>query len=417
MLALPPCVQAQGYKQLYNFQGMKDGASPYFGLLMYGEELYGTTLDTNDNYRGGTIFKLSNGGSETVLHSFRAREGINPAGPLVVDASGNLFGVASVGGRLACTSPNVIVRGCGTVFRLARDGTLTVLHAFRGKKDGAQPNAGVTIGKNGNLYGTTTFGGRGKCSLESLSPGCGTIFEVAPDGTETVLYAFKGGSADGDFPYSGLLADKAANLYGMTYSGGVDNDFCDGFGCGTVFKLSPGSVETVLYAFCSEAKCADGAMPLATLVDLKGMLYGTTETGGAYGFGTVFSLDPKTGVETILHSFCGNCDDGGFPYSGVVADSGGDLYGTTLSGGVGSGGSGWGVVYKLARDGTETVVYTFCSVTQCTDGANPTAGLLLHRGKRYGTTYDGGPSNCKLGRRAGCGVVFVLYEKHQGPDS
>ena len=178
-----------------------------------------------------------------------------------------------------------------------------------------------------------------------------------------------------------------------------------------MFRLTPRGVETVLYSFCAQTNCADGALPEAAgpslIVDKRGNLYGTTAAGGANnisfpgGVGTVFELMPS-GTETLLYSFCAqtNCTDGATPTAGLIMDKAGNLYGTTFHGG---GTSDDGTVFELTHRGTETVLYSFCAQTDCGDGALPQAGLIMDKaGNLYGTTVQGGANNF-LG-----GVVFQL---------
>ena len=283
--------------------------------------------------------------------------------------------------------------------------TETVLHSFTGGVgDGILPFAGLIADSKGNLYGTTSNGG--------ASDG-GVVFKLSPGGIETVLYSFCGkpGCSDGAGPRAGLIADSSGNLYGTTNQGGGSE--CNGPGCGVVFKLAPNGTETVLYSFCSLLSCSDGALPLGGLIaDRAGNLYGTTYEGGGsgciYGLGlcgVVFKLSPPIPpatkwTETVLHSFTGS--DGAGPSAGLIADSKRNLYGTTSTGG----GPDRGVVFKLAPNGTETVLYSFCSLPSCSDGALPEAGLIADSsGNLYGTTYGGG-SECIYG--PGCGVVFKL---------
>jgi len=234
----------------------------------------------------------------------------------------------------------------------------------------------------GNLYGTTEYGGDLNCN-GGLLPGCGTVFTLV-QGHESVLHTFTA-SPDGAFPLPGLTQDSAGNLYGSTFQGGTSSA-----SNGTVFKVSKAGNEKVLYNF---AGTPDGQAPYAVLTrSVSGDFYGTTGFGGAFGFGCVFKLS-KLGQETTLYSFSGGAD-GGTPFSGVILDSAGNLYGTTYSGGS----SGFGVVYKLDSSGTETVLHTFTSTP---DGANPYSGLTRDtQGRLYGTTYYGGTS--------GFGTIFVI---------
>jgi uncharacterized repeat protein (TIGR03803 family) len=315
---------------------------------------------------------------ETVLYAFKGgSDGAEPFAGLISDKAGNLYGTTQGGGS----------NDFGTVFRLAPDGTETVLHSFEGgTDDGGVPEAGVIADYAGNLYGTTYGGGANDF---------GTIFKLAPDGAETVLYFFKGGN-DGAMPVAGLVRDSAHNLYGTTRNGGGSSNCTDG--CGTVFKLAPDGTETVLHAF---ADGSDGANPNAgVIVDAAGNIYGTTVRGGANGYGTVFKL-AADGTETVLYNFCSrlNCADGTTPYSGLISDSAGNLYGTTALGGITRGSRiGNGTIFKLATDGTETVLYVFPGGDH---GSGPSYGSLLadKAGNLYGTVGGGAD---------GQGIVFKL---------
>ena len=187
--------------------------------------------------------------------------------------------------------------------------------------------AGLLQDASGNLYGTTFAGG---------TNGYGTVFKVTPAGVETVLYSFSGGT-DGQYPQAGLIQDASGNLYGTTYGidlyGGTNSN-------GTVFKVTPSGVGTVLYSFGTGT---DGNYPYAGLIqDASGNLYGTTTGGGANNKGTVFKVTPA-GVETVLHSF-GTGTDGRYPYAGLIQDTSGNLYGTTHGGGT----NNIGTVFKIS---------------------------------------------------------------------
>jgi uncharacterized repeat protein (TIGR03803 family) len=245
---------------------------------------------------------------ESVLYYFPGSGHYGPVTGVVLDKEGNLYGVADDG-------------ALGEVYEVTTSGTEKELYGFTGGADGYGPAGDLIFDKKGNLYDTTAYGGEGQdCYL-----GCGTVFKLAPDGTETVLYSFTGGM-DGYSPLAGLVLDRKGNLYGTTFSGGGSG--CGG-GCGTVFKLAPDGTETVLHRFDD----SDGANPRGGLVfDAKGNLYGTTTGGGAYGGGTVFKLTSSGGnwTETVLHSF--GWSDGAGPY-GSLLRKGGILYGTTSWGG------------------------------------------------------------------------------------
>jgi uncharacterized repeat protein (TIGR03803 family) len=286
--------------------------------------------------------------TETILHSFVSLPyGANPQANLIADASGNFYGTTFSGGRYGSTAE----LGCGTVFKLARDPTgkwkETVLYNFTCDSDGGNPAGGLILDASGNLYGTTEQGG--SFSQEPCTySGCGVVFKLTPvvkgKWAETVLYSFQG-TDDGYIPVAGLVFDDAGNLFGTTYYGGPG-------GWGTVFELTPGAkggwTETTLYSFTDGA---DGANPSGSLtLNSSGAVYGTTQYGGdlncpggdrVYGCGTVFQLtknSDNTWTEAVLYSFT-DSDDGGYPLSNVIFDSEGMLYGTTPSGGAGSGGT------------------------------------------------------------------------------
>ncbi len=313
----------------------------------------------------------------TLLYTFTGgADGGDPIGGLIMDAQGNLYGTTAEGGNLGC------LHGCGTVFKLDTTGSETVLYSFTGTGgDGYFPSAALVQDVQGNLYGTTQLGG---------AYGYGTVFKVDPSGSETVLYSFSGAGDGGDPDLAGLVRDNQGNLYGTTHFGGT-------YGYGTVFKLDSTDVETVLYSFTGVG--GDGAGPSGGVVrDAQGNLYGTTESGGAYGgpfgYGTVFKID-TTGKETVLHSFSGS--DGYQPWAGVILDAQGDLYGTTRQGSQGVDG-GPGLVFRLSRKNKETVFHRF---GRRKDGNYPTAGVVRDaRGNLNGTTSSGGIWNC--------GTVFTV---------
>jgi uncharacterized repeat protein (TIGR03803 family) len=349
--------------------------------------------------------------SEKVLYSFCSQtncpDGAAPLGG-VIDVKGTLYGTTGFGGNASCDNGS----GCGALFSFdPKTGSEKALYAFCSQAnctDGAYPAAGL-IAMNGILFGTTSGGGDTLCST-----GCGTLFSVDPaTRAEKTLYTFcsQQNCAVGARPFAGLM-NLNGTLYGTTLSGG--NTSCRN-GCGTVFSLDPATgAEKVLYSFCNQLNCADGSLPFAGLTYLNGLLYGTTGAGGlntcggGTGCGTVFSLDPNTGAETVLHTF-GNGADGKEPQASLIAVNG-TLYGTTDGGG--NPGClqkfGCGVVFSLdPNTGAEKVLYAFCSQKNCTDGANP-AGLINVKGTLYGTASAGGNTGCG---GAGCGIVFSIGPK------
>ncbi len=323
---------------LYSFCSQKnctDGRNPYASLIDASGKLYGTT-EQGGTYDLGTVFSVGPAtGAETVLHSFGSGTDAAVAGTGLIEVGGTLYGTTYAGGQ---NCKNYGIPGCGTVFSVdPKSGAESVLYSFCSQKncaDGSEPSAGQ-IDANGTLYGTTSSGG---------AYGGGTVFAIDPGtGAETVLHTF-GSGADGATPLAGLI-DVKGMLYGTTADGG-SNTNC-GSGCGTVFSVNPATgAETVLYSFCGRQSCTDGAMPEASLIDVKGTLYSTTSFGGANcnrkyaGCGTVFSVDPSTGAESVLYSFCSRkkCADGSYPFASLV-DVKGTLYGTTQYGGAGGGGT------------------------------------------------------------------------------
>jgi uncharacterized repeat protein (TIGR03803 family) len=256
------------------------------------------------------------------------------------DEAGDLYSTTEAGG--------LVGQDLGVVFKLDRADKETVLHTFTGGADGAFPFAGLIRDDQGNLYGTTRYGG---------TYDVGTVFNVDPTGKEAVLYSFTGGT-DGANPYAGLIRDKEGNLYGTTLYGGDLSCTLEGpFGCGVVFRIDRSGQETVLHSFTGGG---DGGFPAAGLIqDEEGNLYGTTQFGGlascSFYCGVVFKLD-LTGKETVLHSFTGYAD-GSNPFAGLIRDETGNLYGTASAGGPGTENNG--VVFKLDRMGKETVLHTF----------------------------------------------------------
>jgi uncharacterized repeat protein (TIGR03803 family) len=375
---------------------------------------------------------------EKVLYSFQGgTDGSTPAGGVVFDSQGNLYGATSGGGSGSCAG----FFQCGTVYQLSPPAQKggpwieTVLHNFQGNKsgDGTGPGGGLVIDKAGNLYGTTGYGGTGGCVLLGSKEGCGTVYELSPPKvkggawTERVLYSFKGGK-DGYVPDGDLVFDSAGNLYGATIFGGGKGTTCNSLYqyCGTVFELSPPQqkggkwTEKVLHSFAGIAagkQSGDGANPNGGLVfNSKGAIYGTAEIGGlasgqcsAGGCGTVFMLEPPkveggTWAEEVLDRFSLVNSGAAEPVAGVRFDPSGSLYGTTLGGG----NSGSGTIFQLAprSDGkwVERVLYRF---RDGNDGGSPRASVVLDsEGNLYGTASGGGT--------VGGGTVFRLKYNPQG---
>jgi uncharacterized repeat protein (TIGR03803 family) len=310
---------------LHAFGAIPDAENPFTGSLIFDPEgnIYGTTCcggTGGGNGGRGTIFEINTSGVESVLYSFQGTpDGEFGNGTLLRDAAGNFYGTTYQGGT----------DGWGTVYELNAAGTESVLYSFTGKLDGADPYAEVLVQDSaGNLYGTNYYLGAHEW---------GTIFKLAPDNTETTLYAFPG-DPGAYLAYSGLVADGAGNLYGVTEGGGTE---CQPYGCGTVYRVTPAGDFSLIYSFQGTP---DGASPFAGLViDKAGNLYGTTISGGTDNMGTVFKIDPA-GNETVLHNFGGR--DGAQPFSPVVLDAKGNIYGTTRAGGT----KDQGVVFAITQN-------------------------------------------------------------------
>lgn len=367
----------QAEKVLYRFAGGTDGSNPAPTLLNVGGTLYGTAFA--GGAKGlGTVYSIAPSGTKATLYSFAGgTDGANPNAGLV-NVAGTLYGTTARGGPSKD----------GTVYKITTAGTETVLYRFKGGTDGLEPLAGSLIHLNGALYGTTVNGGISGCD----GPGCGTVFKVSTAGSYRQLYKFAGRS-DGGNPYYGL-SDVGGTLYGTTAVGGGSG--CrSGYGCGTVFKITTSGTETVLYRF---AKQTDGATPLSGLVNVNGVLYGTTEVGGASKLGTIFKVT-TSGTETVLYSFKGGAD--GAYADGSLTNVDGTLFGTTGSGGAANDGT----IYALSsHSGREIVLYSFAGGS---DGAHPGYSNLINvGGTLYGTTGDGGGTGCYSG--GGCGTVFLL---------
>lgn len=371
-----------GYQVLFEFPSLGSscpaGAVPEGSLIVVNGTLFGTTA-VGGGYGAGTLFALSLNGTEQVRFSFNNGPGspVNP-GVGVAAVNGTLYGSTSQGGAY----------DSGTIFGIGIwSRNAGVIHSFGGSPaDGKAPAAAI-IAAHGVLYGTTAAGG---------TQGDGTVFSIdLQTGKERVLYSFGARASDGKAPYAALLLLNG-KLYGTTTAGGIS-------GVGTVFSVDPNTGrERVLYSF---SNYFDGQDPVAPLISVNGMLYGTTLQGGAYtsgSGGTVYRIDASGKNESIIHSF-GSGDDGARPYSPVVA-LGGVLYGTTSAGGANGGN---GTIYSInLTSGKEQVLHSFGVGS---DGAFPVAGLLKLSGKLYGVTALGGIiGSCLMSEETGSGTVFVL---------
>lgn len=314
----------------------------------------------------------------TNLLNFDGNNGAEPSVGLVQGIDGDFYGTTAIGGSRRCAPI-----GCGGIFRIDSQGTLTGLD-FEGA-DGSLPEASLILATNGNFYGTTKNGGSGVPCGSTEFPGCGEIFEVAAAGKLMTLYSFlctQTGCPEGFSPLAALIQAADDNFYGTTFSGGSGTN-----GGGTVFKITPSGTLTTLYNFCTEANCADGYLLYAGLVQADdGNFYGATFEGGTYNYGTVFKITPL-GKLTTLHSF--DESDGNAPVATLVLGTDRNLYGTTSQGGdlTCAQPYGCGTVFKISKTGTLATLHIFEKV----DGTNPEAGLILATdGNFYGTTDSGG---------------------------
>src|SRR6202167_1396665 len=323
------------------------------------------------------------------LVNFGGTNGTDPNLSPIQGTDGNLYGGTAVGGEYSQ----------GVLFNMTPSGTLTRIYSFcaeLGCPDG-KGGAPEVLGTDGNLYGSNQGGG---------AFGDGTIFKVTEKGVLTTLHSFDG--TDG-LEIKHLVQASSGNFYGTTSNGGNLSE-CNGIGCGTIFEIAPNGKLTTLYNFCSLSGCADGAVLYDALVQgTDGNFYGTTWAGGTGNGGTVFKITP-TGMLTTLYSFCvpdyPYCGDGSNPIK-LVQGADGNFYGTTAYGG----GNGEGSVFKITPSGTLTTIYSFCAQIACTDGSTPRDGLTLGSdGNFYSTTYYGGADNQgTLFEITAAGVLTTLH--------
>ncbi len=379
---------------LYSFKGSKDGGLPFAGLLAdTAGNLYGT-LTEGGSAGNGAVFKLTPPAkarkpwTKKLLHSFAGgpKDGADPQGGLIADASGNLYGTTVSGGA-----------GFGTAFELIKPAPgksawkAKLLYVFNGGQDGSMPDGSLLLDAAGNLYGTTSEGGGGgatTCVVGGAPVYCGTVFRLSPPAhgkaawAETILYSFVGGANDAAVPRAGLIANGGFTLFGTTQYGGP-------FDFGTVFSLTPPPggqgawTESVLLFFPAGA----GVAPQCTLLmDNVGTLYGTSNE-------SVFSVSANDQY-SLLHHFTGQ--DGAYPgYAGLVADASGNLYSTTSAGGLNSNN---GTIFEMTPPAagqtawTQTVLHTFGGNPD--DGQTPYAPVIRDAaGALYGTTFNGGTYN------------------------
>ncbi len=306
---------------------------------------------------------------------------------LVRDSAGNLYGTSVQGG----------IFGGGTVFQVTPAGVHTVLYDFTGGADGGEPYKGVTLDAQGNLYGTAVTGGGGSCE-----GGCGVVYKLSNSGgswNQTVIHTFTG--SDGSGPGSPVAIDKNGDVFGTTPTGGAN-------GIGVVYQLREDAGAwkfRVIHTFTG-GDDGGGGSASRLLIDAAGNLFGVCTVGGANGFGTVFEMSQHQGQWqlTTLYAFK-DSPDGALPYGGLVADKGGNFYGTTYY----AGASDLGTVYQLTKINgvwTERVLYSFQGGS---DGGSPISTLVADAaGNLYGTTSEGGAAAC------GCGTIFKMSRDSSG---
>ncbi len=334
-----------------------------------------------------TTAVFSPGQTLTILYNFGSQigftDGINPSSVLVQATDGNLYGTTEYGGN----------HGYGTFLKMSLTGALTTLYSFCSQdncSDGMLPLGGLVQGTDGNFYGTTVGGGTNNY---------GTVFKITPQGILTTLHNFN--FTDGGAPYAALVQGTDGNFYGTTL---------DGINvAGTVFKITPEGELTSLHTF----NTTDGSYPYAALVQAKdGNFYGTTSEGGANSDGTVFKITSE-GTFTTVHNF--NDTDGRDPIAALVQASDGNFYGTTGAGGA----NGDGTIFRMTAGGTLTTFYSFCSKQNCTDGGVPGGPVTQAAdGNFYGTTTEGGNGYGTIFKIDPQGELTTLYNSSQyGADS
>ena len=349
-LATAP-LNAQTYKVLYNFgSNSGDPTDPrYSGTIA--QSRGGSLLSTaNDAWTDGlgTAFRITPRGTLTVLHYFNGTDGQAPQGGLTLGTDGNYYGTTESGGGF----------GYGTVFKMTAQGSVTTLYSFTNGTDGGSPSAAPIQGIDGNFYGTTAGGS-----------GNGSVYKITASGTLTSLHSFS--DSDGAIPYAPLVQGRDGNFYGTTANGGSNY-------LGTIFRIKSSGKFQVLFSFDG----THGANPYAPLIQgSDGNFYGVTVGGGSSGGGVVFKMAPS-GRLTVLYNFTGG-SDGSNEVGGLMQATDGNFYGTNNLGGA----SNWGVLFRVTPTGTFTVLHDF----EWNSGASPQVTLLQHTsGVLYGDTAVGG---------------------------
>jgi len=402
--AVPPAVTLTFIHNFGSVPGGGDGVQPNGPLLQASDGNFYTTTraggaNSCSGFACGTIVRVTPAGSEAVMYSFgaSATDGYGSSAPLIQGSDGALYGTTAFGG----------IHGAGTVFRITLAGAYTVLYSFGASaSDGTVPVSALVQGSDGNFYGTTSNGGANHCANIPGSGGnCGTVFRLTPTGVETVLHSFGGSPSDGVEPLGSLIQGSDGNFYGTTIDGGANSCASGTHNCGTVFRITPAGVVTILHSFGTSP--ADGLAPQGPLIQgSDGAFYGTTPSGGGgtcghqFGCGTVFRITPA-GTVTILYAFAtiNGRSDGYGPSPFLTQAGDGNFYGTTHSGGAVPADSN-GTVFRLTPSGVKTILYSFGPLN--TNPSDPGAGVTAASdGAFYGVTSNSGQGH-------GLGTVFKL---------
>jgi uncharacterized repeat protein (TIGR03803 family) len=381
VIAASIVTHAQTYSVLYNFGSAKDDpfTPSHPGIVAQGRDgnLYSTA--PHGGTCCGSVFQITPAGKFKNIHNFTGNsgDGAFPQGGVTLGTDGNFYGTTYEGGSSQA----------GAVFKVTSGGSYTTLYSFSGGSDGGYPYAPPIEGNDGNFYGTTPMGG----DLNKCNSGCGTIYKITPAGKLTTLYEFD--ITHGNGPYTPLVQGTDGNFYGTAEGGGVNNS-------GVVFKITPTGTYTVLFVFDS----THGEFPLAPLIQgSDGNFYGTTYAGGTHGAGVVFKIT-AAGKIAVLHNMNGTTD-GNAPYGGLVQATDGNFYGADLYGGtkICNGGNNCGTFFKITPKGAFSVLYQFDGTT----GEGPAITPFQHTaGSVYGDTQIGGTGDVSPCTTGNCGVFY-----------
>jgi uncharacterized repeat protein (TIGR03803 family) len=407
-LASPPIWGASAQVTvIHNFATTPgDGELPASALTLGPDGNFYGTSQGGGSFLGGTVFRITPSGTETVLYSFGSipGDGSSPLAGLVQASDGLFYGTTRRGGAT----------NSGTIFRISALGVYEKLYAFGAAPDGLDPQGDLIEAADGYLYGTTVWGGP-----YQFSDGFeGTLYRISKAGAYSQLYTFGDAASDGQWPFAGLSVGSDGALYGTTFKSGPRGQPALINSGGTFFKFASGTGISTLHNFHSPATCGgDGAAPRAALtLGSDGILYGVTEDGGRFGRGTIFAIDAD-GRATVLYSFGSIPGDGRQPSGKLLRLANGTLLGTTTTGGAHEApDNGGGTIFMLSPDGTYTLLHSF--------GGTPTAGQYLNGGlaqgpdgNYYGTTINGGSTADRSNGNVGAGTVYKMVINNNGTAS